>query len=62
VEVVRMTPELESKHLGKILDRLASAQKVKAEYIVSGKCICDINVKIEDITREHKSFKEAYQL
>lgn len=62
VEVVRMSAEREASHLDKILDRLASAQRVKADYIVKNRCVIGINGKIEEILIEHKFYKEAYGL
>ena len=59
-EVVRIGIDRESKHLDKILDRLASAQKIKAGYIVRKKCVAAISGRIEEIKREHTFYKEAY--
>ena len=58
---VRMSSDMESKHLGKILDRLAAAQRVKADYIVRKKCVLAISVRIEEIKKDHKFYEEAYR-
>ena len=60
--VARMSKDRESKHLGKILDQLASAQKVKARFIVRKQCVLAISVRIEEIRKDHKFYKEAYRL
>ena len=61
-EVVIMTPSYNQKHLKKILNRLDVAQLVKADHIVKKRCVLSINVKIGEINREYKFYKEAYKL
>ena len=62
LDVVIMEPSYNQKHLDKILDRLDSAQRVKADHIVKKRCVMSINVKIGEINREYKFYKEAYEL
>ena len=62
VEVVVLREGDDQKHLNKILDKLASAQKVKAKFIAKKRCTLGINGKIKDILEVYKFYKEAYGL
>ena len=61
--VVRMTKEHETNHINKLLDRLAKAQKLKAQVIageVTAINLNDVDVLVSDATSAYNYFKKEY--